>query len=346
MSAPNAPAVSVVVPAYNAAATLAATLASAAAQTLQAIEIVIVDDGSTDATAVIARAFCRTEPRARLVRQANRGVAAARNHGIALAGAAYVAPLDADDLWHPDKLAQQLAVAHAAPEPPGLVYCWSRDIDTDGRVWADGPGTQHAGMAYLRMLAHNFVGNGSVPLLRRDAVLAVGGYDESLRVRGLGGVEDIVMQLRLAARHPVAVAPSYLVGYRAHGLAMSADQAAMFNAWRGALAGLDRGYPQFRATARCNLARRQLLLAETMAGLGRWPAAARHALPALARDPVRGALTIAVLIGRRLGSRPGGRGTDFFDLAPEATARPPSKGPATRLHDRLDAWRDRRLDQR
>src|SRR6218665_4071989 len=87
---PYAPLVAVIIPAFNAAATLAATLHSVSRQTHMALEILIVDDGSIDETAAIALQFCRSEPRARLLQQENRGVAAARNLGIREARADYV----------------------------------------------------------------------------------------------------------------------------------------------------------------------------------------------------------------------------------------------------------------
>ena len=110
---------------------LAETLQSAAAQTHRSLEILIVDDGSTDRTAEIAVEFCTSEPRARLIRQGNCGVAAARNRAIDEAKAEYIAPLDADDLWHPQKIERQLETFAASPPGVGLVYCWYASIGCD-----------------------------------------------------------------------------------------------------------------------------------------------------------------------------------------------------------------------
>ena len=101
--------VSVVIPAYNAGATIAETLASALGQTYRDLEIIAVDDGSTDDTAAVVAGAAANDPRIRLLRQANSGVAAARNYGIAEARANLIAILDADDLWHPTKVAKQVA---------------------------------------------------------------------------------------------------------------------------------------------------------------------------------------------------------------------------------------------
>ncbi len=104
----NAPLVSVVIPAYNAAQTLKATVQSVFEQTVQDFEIIIVDDGSKDDTVAVARSI--EDSRVKVVAQANGGAAAARNAGIKSAKGKYVAMLDADDLWMPHKLERQLAV--------------------------------------------------------------------------------------------------------------------------------------------------------------------------------------------------------------------------------------------
>ena len=104
------PEVSVVIPAYNAQATLAQTLASVLAQTLDAWEAIVVDDGSTDGTAAIVAAFAARDPRVRCITGAHRGVSAARNLGIAAARGSLVAFLDADDLWQAGKLSEALDV--------------------------------------------------------------------------------------------------------------------------------------------------------------------------------------------------------------------------------------------
>ena len=95
------PSVSVIIPAYNAADTLAETLASVVAQTWPNVEVLVVDDGSTDATADIVEMIAEQHHQVRLIRQTNAGVAAARNAGLREARGDLVAPLDADDLWHP-----------------------------------------------------------------------------------------------------------------------------------------------------------------------------------------------------------------------------------------------------
>src|SRR5437764_1165613 len=101
------PLVSILVPAFNAEATLAETLQSALASSYANLELVLVDDGSADASAAIADRFARDDLRMRIFRQAHRGVSAALNFGLAQVRGDFVARLDADDLWHASKLAKQ-----------------------------------------------------------------------------------------------------------------------------------------------------------------------------------------------------------------------------------------------
>src|SRR5690349_14922749 len=115
-------------PAWNAEATIVEALHSVAAQTYRNLEIIIVDDGSTDRTAALASEFCVSDPRGHIVSRSNGGPAAARNLGIAEARGEWIALIDADDLWHPTKIEKQVAIALAAHEPPGFVYCWYRKI--------------------------------------------------------------------------------------------------------------------------------------------------------------------------------------------------------------------------
>lgn len=100
--------VSVVMPAYNAEATIASAMASVCDQTYEDWELILVDDGSTDRTAELAGSAAASDKRIRLIRQRNQGVAAARNAAIEAATGRYLAFLDADDLWLPTKLERQV----------------------------------------------------------------------------------------------------------------------------------------------------------------------------------------------------------------------------------------------
>jgi hypothetical protein len=206
--------VSVVVPAYNAERTLDETLMSVRQQSHGHLEIIVVDDGSTDGTATVARRHAAADRRLRLVSIANSGVAVARNTAIRASTGDFIAPIDADDLWHPDKIARQMAVMRARGAMTGFVYTLSRRIDCDNRVlrtWGDG---LFEGKVYLRMLLCNFVGNGSSLLIRREAIDEVGGYEPELHRLGAQGTEDYFLQLMIARRWEVGLVPEFLTGYR------------------------------------------------------------------------------------------------------------------------------------
>ena len=134
------PGVTAIIPAYNMEAFLGRALESALAQTYPNLEILVVDDGSTDQTRASAERFAARDPRVRVVSVPNGGVAAARNLGTRMARTPYVAYLDADDLWHPEKIARQVAEMAAHGHKGDWVGCYtlSRYIDTADRVLANG----------------------------------------------------------------------------------------------------------------------------------------------------------------------------------------------------------------
>lgn len=219
---PEGPLVSVIVPAFNAETTLTATLQSVSAQSYKRLEIIVVDDGSSDATAGLAESIRKTEPRLTLIRQANAGVAAARNAGLAQAKGEYVSWLDADDLWHPTKLARQLEVFAAAKVPLGFVYTGYRLIDSQGVVVRN-PRTlaDVSGATVCRQIATTYFTNVSSIMAPRALAQELGGHDPRLRAWGIEGAEDLLLQLRLALRAPAGCVCQALVGYRMHGRNMS-----------------------------------------------------------------------------------------------------------------------------
>jgi glycosyltransferase involved in cell wall biosynthesis len=221
-----APLVSVIIPAYNAEATIAETLESAIAQSESDTEIIIVNDGSTDGTAEIIRQYAERDQRIVSIAQPRAGVASARNAAIAVARGEYIAPLDADDLWHPRKLERQLGVFARASTDVALVYNWSRRIRPDGTDTGVAPYPSFEGWVLHRHLDDNFISNGSTPLIR-TAVLRPLGYEERLRAAGNEGCEDYLMQLKIARRFRFACAPAYLTGYRMTRNGMSRDTARM-----------------------------------------------------------------------------------------------------------------------
>jgi glycosyltransferase involved in cell wall biosynthesis len=204
--------ISVIIPAHNSAQFISRTLRSVLAQSHRGLEAIVVDDGSRDDTPVIVEAMMVEDPRLSLVRTRNRGVSAARNTAIANSKGEFIAPIDADDIWHPEKLARQLAKMRVGGPNVGLVYCWSRGIDENDRVIL--PAWNSAGVrgSVLKdLIVRGVVGNGSTPLIRRRYIEAVRGYDETMVLN-----EDWKLYTELAAVCEFDFVPEFLTGYRLH----------------------------------------------------------------------------------------------------------------------------------
>lgn len=190
-----APAVSVVIPAYNAARFIERSLETVAAQTFRDLELLVVDDGSSDDTAGVAERFLKTKGLAgAAIRQPNKKIAAARNAGIRAARGEFVAFLDHDDLWRPDKLAVVMREFESHPEA-GLVHHPCRIVSPAGRVL----GRTHNGRCgrdlYRKLL---LIGNALSPTgvtVRRAKLDKVGGFREGERY---DTVEDYDLWMRLA----------------------------------------------------------------------------------------------------------------------------------------------------
>jgi len=233
--------VSVVIPTYNRAAYLGAAIESALSQTYQPIEVVVVDDGSTDATATVVAAF---GSRVRYFHQANGGVAAARNVGLRESRGELIAFLDSDDRWYPWKIAAQVSLLRARPDV-GMVWTDMTAVDGQGGVTHPrylrlmysaydsfalaqafpeqtrlarlcpeiaGPlGDQpvHIGSIYKYMWIGNLVHTSTV-LIRRDWAQRVGGFDEAMRPAG----EDYLYFFETSACGPVALLDTSSTLYR------------------------------------------------------------------------------------------------------------------------------------
>lgn len=279
--------VSVLVPAYNAGATLAETLQSVQGQTHADIEVIVIDDGSSDDTARLAADFVARDDRFRLVLQENAGVAAARNTALAMARGDWIAPLDADDIWHPGKLARQVSCLRAASPDPVLVYSWSVDIDEHSRVISRRLDLDSfEGDVYAALVLTNFIGNASVPLIRRDALLAIGGWDPSLRTRGAQGCEDWQVYLRLAEIGDFALARGFLVGYRQTASSMSRKVAEMTRSYDLVLAEAAQRHPELPAALfRWSRAAFDFYRFEMLYGSAARIASLRPLLSGISRDP-------------------------------------------------------------
>jgi glycosyltransferase involved in cell wall biosynthesis len=216
------PLVTVIIPAFNAGKTLSATVESVLAQTYDRLQVLIVNDGSTDETADIAARFARADPRVSVLSKKNGGVALARNLGLAQAKGAYTAWLDADDLWHPTKIARQLDVFKASDDPLSFVYTGYRQIDDDDKVIVQHRVlTEVTGFTPCRQIATNFFSNVSSIMVPTSLAKKVGGHDPNLRDAGVEGAEDFLFQLQLSMLGSVGCCRQALVGYRMHDRNMS-----------------------------------------------------------------------------------------------------------------------------
>jgi glycosyltransferase involved in cell wall biosynthesis len=199
------PLVTALIPAYNAAATIRRAVDSVLAQTYSDYEIIVVDDGSRDATAdILANEY---GDRVRLLRlPKNQGESAATNEGIARARGELIAFLDADDEWLPDKLEKQVAVLRRNPDAV-MVSCGCRFLDAAGNVVREfglPPASLDRNEVWRLLLARTCIAKPCV-LARRSALLDAGPFDTSLAI-----AEDQDMWIRLATIAPVEFVPEFL----------------------------------------------------------------------------------------------------------------------------------------
>lgn len=221
--------VDIIIPAYNAARYLPAAIESVISQTFDDWRIILVNDGSTDDTAAIASAFqAKLGDKMLVITQANAGLPAARNAAIRNSSAEFLAILDADDIWLPNRLAESLKAFDARPEV-GLSYGLITWMDETGKpleTFAGNPRDAEGKIArsiYLRKV--------ELPCptitFRRKCVEEVGMFDETMRA-----TEDRDMWLRIALRYEVAFIPKVIAYYRTSANSMSGDLNRMFNAQR------------------------------------------------------------------------------------------------------------------
>jgi glycosyltransferase involved in cell wall biosynthesis len=209
------PVVSVIIPAYNAEKTLLETIRSVIQQTHQNWELIIVDDGSEDSTLEIARGI--QDDRVTTLSFANAGASVSRNRGFQQAKGEFIAFLDADDLWTPEKLEVQLSALHDHPEAD-VAYSWSDCIDEQGAFLRRGGHVTLNGNIYPYLLLYDVLENGSNNLVRRQAVETVKAFDPTLPAG-----QDWDFYLRLAQRYQFICVPKTQVLYRISTTSMSAN---------------------------------------------------------------------------------------------------------------------------
>ncbi len=209
--------ISLIIPAFNRAALIGATLDSVLAQTHPVSEVLVVDDGSTDNTREVVREYeKRSQGIIRLIQQKNVGPSAARNHGLSLCTGDYVAFLDADDLWLPRKIEKQLALLQSDPTAAGCytrMFQFQKNLDDLGRPLTqnviDEPDFAHV---FLTMCIQS-----SMPLIRGSIARSLR-FEENIRA-----AEDAIYFAQVAQQGRWRLIDEALVAYRVHGVQLTAD---------------------------------------------------------------------------------------------------------------------------
>jgi glycosyltransferase involved in cell wall biosynthesis len=277
------PKVDVIIPAYNAEKYLATALDSVLAQSFEDWRIVLVDDGSSDATAAVVAPYVeRLGSRISFIQQPNLGVSAARNTAIRNSSGEFLALLDADDVWLPDRLLESLKSFDGRPQI-GLTYGFNTRIGPDGTVIDTFDRRQRHGEGWIAPYLYMRRIDLPAPTItfRRQCIEEVGVFDETLRV-----TEDRDLWLRIASRYQVALVPKVLALYRTSPDSATTDPDRML---RSQLQFIEKHY----GSPGCGwLARRAALSqiyrqrAEALGHRGQLCVALTSSLRALALDPL------------------------------------------------------------
>lgn len=209
--------VSVIIPCHNQARFLGEAIESALQQTYQHLEVIVVDDGSTDHTSDVAAGY----PKVVTIRQENQGVSAARNNGIRASSGSYLVFLDSDDrlLPHALRVGMKHLLDHAEC---AFVFGRHRDIAADGTVLSTIPFVGIERDPYRQLLRYNCVYTPSIAMFRRDLFDTIAGFDPLF-----GGAEDYDLYLRVARKFPILSHDEIVAEYRRHESNRTGDNAHM-----------------------------------------------------------------------------------------------------------------------
>lgn len=202
------PKVSIIILVLNGEQFIKEAFNSALSQTFQDFDILVVDGLSTDRTVEICQGFAQKDNRIRLIIQTSPGLPSARNLGIDSTGGEYIAFLEADDLWHRDKLLLQVEQMEKNPDI-GLVSCYSAVIDENGFLLGWQLGLNMNGMVYKDVIRRNPISSCSVPLIRRKCLAEIGQFSNQVKF-----LDDGEMWIRFTKKFPIKTIPKTLVGYR------------------------------------------------------------------------------------------------------------------------------------
>lgn len=200
------PLISVILSVYNGSETIAETIKSVINQSFTDWELIIINDGSQDATLDVINSI--SDSRIQVFSHANSGQAFSNNRGLSLAKGEYISFIDADDLWTTDKLKDQLKSLQNNPEA-AVAISWTDHIDKSGQFLRQGPHPTFNGDAYTKLLLEDYVGSGSNPLIRKQALDEVGNFEVSL-----APAADWDLWLRLLAKYNLVVVPHVQILYR------------------------------------------------------------------------------------------------------------------------------------
>lgn len=207
--------ISIVIPAFNAEATLFETVSSVLQQSWKDFELLVINPSSSDATAHILSQF--KDPRLQIIDRPCGNVAVNRNYGLSLATGEFITFLDADDLWTPSKLEAQHRQLRENPWA-AVCYSWTDCIDEQGNRLYPASHDSWAGDVYEHLLQSNFVASGSNFMVRTAALRNIGGFDETLT-----NCHDLDICLRLAERYQFVPVPEVQVLYRICESSLSAN---------------------------------------------------------------------------------------------------------------------------
>ncbi len=219
----NYPLISVIIPVYNGEQTIAETITSLLHQTYSNWELIVINDGSSDRTPAIVQDILgqHSQIQGSLLSYPQTGACASRNRGAAQAQGKFLAFLDADDLWTPDKLSLQLQALQSSARAK-VAYSWTDYIDPAGKFLYPGGHASHQGDVYQYLLLSNFLENGSNALICKDAFRQVGGFDESVT-----GVDEWDLFIRMAQKSELicefVVVPQVQIFYRLSNQSLSAS---------------------------------------------------------------------------------------------------------------------------
>lgn len=307
------PMISVVVPAYNVAATIHETLVSITNQTFTNIEIIVVDDGSTDATPDILASYA--DPRLKVIRQVNRGLAGARNTGIFQAKGKYIAFCDSDDIWEAEKL--ELHFNHLeADDNVGISFAGSSMIDEHGQRLKVSQLPKLQNITAADVFKRNPIGNGSAAVVRREAFDSIAyrpsseterdwWFDETMRQS-----EDIDAWMRfiLASDWKIEGIEGLLTRYRIQSGGLSANLSKQYQTWQQMCSKVRDTAPEFAArhapVAEAYqlrfLARRAFMMRDGTTALRLAAASFATSRVPLLEEPVKTVVTLAAAIALRI----------------------------------------------